>query len=68
MKLLANILEIALVVVFIVLLLGLPTMLLWNWIMPTKFGLPKLDFMESCGLTLLTTILFKSNTSNTNKQ
>ena len=42
-------------------LLGGPLMLLWNWTIPTIFGLPEIGFWQACGLQLLATILFKAN-------
>jgi hypothetical protein len=50
-----------------VLLFGGPLMILWDWLMPTLFGLPEITFWQACGLQLLATILFKS-TSITNKK
>jgi hypothetical protein len=47
-------------------LLGGPLMLLWNWLMPTLFGLPEITFWQACGLQVLATILFKA-TVKTNK-
>jgi len=52
---------------FLALLLGLPLMLLWNWLMPLIFGLPTITFWQACGLNILSTILFKSNVSNSSK-
>lgn len=46
--------------------LGGPLMLLWNWLMPTLFGLPEITFWQACGLQVLATILFKA-TVKTNK-
>ena len=43
------------------LLFGLPLMLLWNWLMPTIFGLTKIGFWKACGLQLMAGLLFKSN-------
>ena len=45
------------------LLLGWPLMLLWNWLMPTLFGLPFITFWQAVGLNLLSTVLFKSSSS-----
>jgi hypothetical protein len=50
-----------------VILFGAPLMVLWNWIMPTIFGLPEIGFWQACGLQLLATILFKSTSFKTNK-
>ena len=48
------------------LLLGLPLMLLWNWLMPMIFGLPALTFWQAVGINFLASILFgKTNTSTT---
>ena len=50
-----------------ILLLGAPLMLLWNWLMPTIFGLPYIGFWQACGLQLIATLLFKPIIS-TNKK
>ena len=55
-------------VVFIVLLLGAflgawPTQLLWNWLMPKFFGVPRVTFWEAWGFVVLTGLLFRSSTS-----
>ena len=47
-----------------VILFGAPLMVLWNWLMPTIFGLPEIGFWQACGLQLLATILFKPVISN----
>jgi Ca2+/H+ antiporter, TMEM165/GDT1 family len=39
------------------LLLGTVVMVLWNWLMPTLFNLPHIDFAQAIGLTILTRIL-----------
>lgn len=41
-------------------ILGLPIMLLWNWLMPSIFGIREITFMEAIGLNFLSTLLFKS--------
>jgi len=43
----------------IVVLLGFPLMILWNWLMPTIFGLPEIGFWQAIGLNLLSVILIK---------
>lgn len=55
-----------LLAVLLALLIGGPLWLLWNWLMPTIFGLPYITFWQAVGLNLLATILFKSNI-NVNK-
>jgi hypothetical protein len=42
-------------------LLGWVFMSLWNWLMPTIFGLPAIDFWQGWGLMLLSWILFKKS-------
>lgn len=39
--------------------LGLIVMLLWNWLMPDIFGLTRLNYLQSFGLLMLCSILFK---------
>lgn len=50
--------------VLVALIMGLPLMLLWNWLMPMLFGLKTLTFWQAVGLNVLSGILFK-NTSTT---
>ncbi|MBN2011208.1 hypothetical protein JW960_17825 [candidate division KSB1 bacterium] len=42
------------------LLFGLIVMWLWNWLMPTIFGLTAITFWQAWGLVVLSHILFKS--------
>ena len=44
--------------IFFLLLAGLVTMLLWNWLVPVIFNGPEIRFWEALGLLLLTRILF----------
>jgi uncharacterized membrane protein len=53
---------IVLVIVFS-LLFALPVMWLWDWLMPTIFGLPEITLFQAWGLSALSGLLFKSNTS-----
>jgi len=45
-------------------ILAIPTMLLWDWLMPTIFGLPEITLFQAFGINLLSGILFKNNTSS----
>ena len=54
-------------IILISLLLGLPLMLLWNWLMPIIFLLPKIGFWQAVGLNILSGILFKSNSSSSSE-
>jgi hypothetical protein len=40
------------------LLLGLATMVLWNWLIPAIFNGPEIRFLEALGLLVLARILF----------
>jgi hypothetical protein len=51
-------------IILITALLTLPTFFLWNWLMPLIFGLPKLTILQALGVTLLSSILFKSTPSS----
>jgi hypothetical protein len=44
----------------IAMVLSLPLWILWNWLMPLLFGLPKITIIQACGLSALTNILFSS--------
>jgi hypothetical protein len=44
--------------IFFLLLLGLTTMLLWNWLIPSLFNGPEIRFLEALGLIVLSKILF----------
>ena len=41
--------------------------LLWNWLMPSLFNLPRLTYIQAWGLTLLTSFLLRSGTSKKNE-
>jgi hypothetical protein len=57
-----------LLTILLALLIGGPLWLLWNWLMPTVFGLPHITFWQAVGLNLLSSILFKNSiTTQKNK-
>jgi hypothetical protein len=45
------------------LLFALPTMLLWDWLMPEIFNLKEITLVQAWGLNVLSGLLFKNNTS-----
>ena len=51
----------------VIVLLGYPVMLLWNWLIPEIFGLSEITFWQAIGLNILCTILFRP-TINIKKQ
>lgn len=58
---LEGILTVVGLLMLVVMLLGLPLQLLWNWLMPSIFGLKYITFWEAVGLNTISSILFKSN-------
>jgi hypothetical protein len=50
-------------VVVLSLVMGLPTLLLWNWLVPPIFGLIEISFLQAVGLNLLSGVLIKSASS-----
>ena len=44
----------------------IPIMLLWNWLMPEIFGLCEISLLQSFGITVLSSLLFKDLGSNSN--
>lgn len=50
--------------VVVALLVALPLKWLWNWLMPELFNLQQITFWQALGLSLLSSILFKSSTSS----
>ena len=68
MRMLLNLItELLLLVWFIAIyavLLALPTMLLWDWVVPALFGLKPITFLQALGLNLLCGVLFRSRGSS----
>lgn len=60
-KILGVALAAILLVCFIALLLSIPVWLLWNWVAVTVLGLKEITLLQALGLTLLSSILFKSS-------
>jgi len=58
---------IALLIIGGLALLGLVTMLLWNWLMPDIFGLKTITYWQAWGLLLLSFILLKDWSSSEDK-
>ena len=49
-------------------LIGLLFMSLWNWLMPTIFGLPFISYGQALGLLLLSKLLFSGITPSWSRQ
>jgi hypothetical protein len=41
----------------VAMIIGLPVMLLWNWLMPELFGGPTVTFWQAVGLAVLGSLL-----------
>jgi hypothetical protein len=54
----------ALLALVFIALMGLVTMLLWNWLMPEIFGLKTLNYWQAWGIMILSWILFGGFRSN----
>jgi hypothetical protein len=50
--------------VVIGLLQAVPVWLLWNWLMPVLFEVPKVTFLQALGLSILAGCLFQSHSSS----
>ena len=48
-------------ILFVVLILSWPFQLLWNWLMPMIFGLPKITLLQALGLLTLSNLMFETN-------
>lgn len=53
---------------FMAVFYALPVMLLWDWIMPKLFHLQEITLLQSLGLVMLCSLLFKSSSSSSNKK
>jgi hypothetical protein len=56
-----TILGVIALLVILCLIMALPTMWLWNWLMPALFGIVKVNFWQALGINILSSILFKSH-------
>lgn len=64
MKLLGGFLAGALVVFAFGLLMSLPVMWLWNWLIPEIFRLPAITWLQAWGLLMLAGFLVKPSSKN----
>tara|TARA_Y100000361_G_scaffold135216_1_gene134934 strand:+ start:612 stop:929 length:318 start_codon:yes stop_codon:yes gene_type:complete len=48
-----------------VIVLSVPMMYLWNWLMPFIFGLPELNLLQTIGLSVLINMLISKPPHNT---
>jgi hypothetical protein len=50
--------------VFVAVIMAWPVQLLWNWLMPTIFGLKEITFWQGLGLNILTGVLFRGDSTS----
>lgn len=62
LKILGGLIAVLGVAALFALLLGLPVMLLWNWLLPVLFGFKEITFVQAIGINLLSGLFFKSGT------
>ena len=62
MKAINTVLAVLLVAFVFSVILAVPVMWLWDWLMPELFGFKEVTLMQAWGLSLLSSLLFKSNT------
>jgi hypothetical protein len=55
------------IIAIVSLVAAIPTYYLWNWLMPTIFGITKVTFWQAWGINFLTGILFKNTSSSKSK-
>lgn len=67
-KTLAQFAGIVVLLILVSALCALPTMWLWNWLMPEIFGLKTINFLQSWGLMILSSILFNKGYSYKSKE
>ena len=48
---------------FVSVVLSIPVLLLWNWLMPTIFGITKITLGRAWGISLLCGLLFGQNSN-----
>ena len=60
MKALVAFMVTVLVMLLVSVLLAAPVMWLWDWLMPSLFGLRSVTLIEAWGLTILCNLLFSS--------
>ena len=63
MKLVLAVLLGSAIVLVLSVLCAWPTQLLWNWLMPTIFGLKSITFAQAWGLLMLSGMLLKGSSA-----
>ena len=56
------------IVVFATVISGFPAKWLWNWLMPSIFGLKEITFWQAIGLQILAYIILPGSKSYSSKQ
>jgi hypothetical protein len=64
MNVIAGIFTLILYLFVMAAIMSLPVMLLWDWLMPTIFGLGEITWFQAWGLMFLCGLLFKNSSKN----
>lgn len=51
------------IIILFAIIVSIPTWLLWNWLIPSIFGLREITLLETLGLLLLSGFLLRSSSS-----
>ena len=62
-KWLSEVIAISIIAIIMALIMAIPVMFLWDWIMPALFGLGTITLFQAWGLSVLCALLFKNNSS-----
>lgn len=68
MELIGKIIAVIVIAFTLAIILALPVMLLWNFLMPDLFGLKEIGLWKSFCLILLCGFLFKGSSSSSDKK
>ena len=66
-EIMGAIFSIMILITGLALIMALPTMWLWNWLVPTLFHGPEVTFLQALGLNFLCSILFKNSATSSKK-
>lgn len=64
MKVLLGFLGVLIMAMILAILMALPVMWLWNYLMPELFGLATIHFWQALAMSMLSSILFKGSSSS----
>ena len=66
MDFLGKLIGVVLLIIIVAMLMSLPIMWMWNYLMPEIFGLIEIGFGQALAMSFLSSALFKSSSSSSN--